>query len=51
MAAQGRSTREIAQALFISPKTVETHLAHGYQKLDIHGRADLARALSKTTAV
>jgi DNA-binding CsgD family transcriptional regulator len=45
MAAQGQSTREIAQALFITPKTVETHLAHTYQKLDIHTRAELADAL------
>jgi DNA-binding CsgD family transcriptional regulator len=46
MAAEGRSTPEIAQALFITPKTVETHLGHTYQKLDIHTRAELARALS-----
>ena len=46
MAAQGHSTPEIAQALFITPKTVETHLGHTYQKLDIHNRAELARALS-----
>ena len=45
MAAQGHSTPEIAQALFITPKTVETHLGHTYQKLDIHNRAELARAL------
>lgn len=45
MAAQGHSTPEIAQALFIMPKTVETHLGHTYQKLDIHNRAQLARAL------
>ncbi len=50
MAARGQSTPEIAQALFITPKTVETHLAHTYQKLDIHARADLAHALSNTTA-
>jgi DNA-binding CsgD family transcriptional regulator len=47
MAAEGRSTPEIAQALFITPKTVETHLGHTYQKLDIHTRADLAHALSQ----
>ena len=47
MAAHGQSTPEIAQALFVTPKTVETHLAHTYQKLDIHTRAELARALSE----
>lgn len=49
MAAQGQSTPEIAQALFITPKTVETHLAHAYQKLDIHTRRELAHALSAST--
>jgi DNA-binding NarL/FixJ family response regulator len=47
MAAQGHSTPEIAQALFVTPKTVETHLAHTYQKLNIHARTELARALSR----
>jgi DNA-binding NarL/FixJ family response regulator len=47
MAARGQSTPEIAQTLFVTPKTVETHLAHTYQKLDIHTRAELARALSE----
>ena len=47
MAAQGRSTPEIAQALFVTTKTVETHLGHAYQKLDIHSRHELAGALSR----
>ena len=47
LAAEGRSTPEIAQALFITPKTVETHLSHTYQKLGIHTRNDLAPALSQ----
>jgi DNA-binding CsgD family transcriptional regulator len=47
MAADGCSTPEIAQALFVTPKTVETHLGHTYQKLDIHTRAELAHALSQ----
>ena len=46
MAAQGHSTPEIAQALFVTTKTVETHLGHAYQKLDIHSRDELAAALS-----
>jgi DNA-binding CsgD family transcriptional regulator len=46
MAGQGLTTREIAQALFVTPKTVETHLAHAYLKLDIHTRAELPQALS-----
>jgi DNA-binding CsgD family transcriptional regulator len=41
MAAAGMSNREIAQALFLTSRTVETHLAHAYQKLDITGRREL----------
>lgn len=40
--AQGRTTREAAAALFISPKTVEYHLRHVYMKLGIRSRAALA---------
>jgi DNA-binding CsgD family transcriptional regulator len=46
MAAEGRTTPEIAQALFVTTKTVETHLGHTYQKLDIHSRNHLATALA-----
>jgi len=46
MLAGGRTTREAAAALFISPKTVEYHLRHVYQKLAIHSRVELARALA-----
>ena len=48
-AEEGQSTPDIAQALFITPKTVETHLAHTYQKLSIHTRAELAHAISTGT--
>jgi len=37
--------QKIAQALFVTRKTVETHLGHVYRKLGISGRADLRRAL------
>jgi DNA-binding NarL/FixJ family response regulator len=40
------SNREIAQALFVSTKTVETQLSQAYAKLRIASRAELARALS-----
>ncbi len=46
MAADGRSNREIAQALFVGLRTVETHLTHTYQKLAIHSRDALSGALS-----
>ena len=48
MAATGLSNREIAQALFVTVKTVETHLRHTYQKLDIASRAELPAALAKS---
>jgi DNA-binding CsgD family transcriptional regulator len=35
MAARGPSNREIAEALFVAPKTVETHLAHARAKLAV----------------
>jgi DNA-binding CsgD family transcriptional regulator len=44
--AGGKTTRETAAALFLSPKTIEYHLRHVYQKLDIHSREELARALA-----
>jgi len=42
----GRTTREAAAALFLSPKTVEYHLRHVYEKLGIHSRDELARVLA-----
>jgi DNA-binding CsgD family transcriptional regulator len=45
LAAAGRSNREVAQELFVSVATVETHLTRTYRKLDLSGRAGLAAAL------
>ena len=45
MAADGLSNAEIAQALFVTVKTVETHLGHAYRKLDIRSRWELRAAL------
>ncbi|MGH2831229.1 MAG: helix-turn-helix transcriptional regulator, partial [Solirubrobacteraceae bacterium] len=41
MAAGGRSNRDIAQALFVTTKTVEMHLSNAYRKLDINSREKL----------
>jgi DNA-binding CsgD family transcriptional regulator len=38
LAAAGMQNREIAQALFVTTKTVGTHLAHIYQKLGLSGQ-------------
>jgi DNA-binding CsgD family transcriptional regulator len=46
LAAAGQSNREIATALFVTPKTVEYHLRNCYRKLDIQGRRGLERALN-----
>jgi DNA-binding NarL/FixJ family response regulator len=46
MATEGQTNREIAQALFITSKTVETHLSQVYRKLGIQARSQLARAMS-----
>ncbi len=45
LAAQGRTNNQIAQALFITPRTVETHLTSAYAKLGISSRRELAAAL------
>ncbi len=47
MAAEGNTNREIAQALFVTTKTVEVHLSSVYRKLDISSRSQLPRALAE----
>jgi DNA-binding CsgD family transcriptional regulator len=43
--AEGRTTREAAATLYLSPKTVEYHLRHVYQKLGVASREELAAAM------
>jgi len=45
LAAQGLTNRDIAQSLFITEKTVETHLGHIYDKLDVRSRRKLGELL------
>ena len=45
MAATGMRTRDIAQALFVTPKTVEKHISGAYDKLGVRSREALAGAL------
>jgi DNA-binding CsgD family transcriptional regulator len=47
LAADGLTTPEIAQALFVTPKTIQTHLTHCYRKLDISSRRELPAALGR----
>ena len=47
LAAEGPTNREIAQALFVTPRTVELHLTNAYRKLGIGSRTELAAALSE----
>jgi ATP/maltotriose-dependent transcriptional regulator MalT len=46
MAATGMSNKAIAQALFVTTKTVEMHLGNTYRKLGIRSRQDLPEALA-----
>ncbi len=46
LAAAGLTNKDVAQELFVTVKTVETHLAHTYQKLGITSRGELGDALS-----
>lgn len=41
LVAEGRSNKDIADLLSISPATVETHRAHIFQKLDLHNAAEV----------
>jgi DNA-binding CsgD family transcriptional regulator len=46
LAAAGGSNREIAQTLFVTEKTVETHLGRAFRKLDISSRRKLPAVLT-----
>lgn len=46
LAAGGMTNRKVAEAMFVSPKTVEANLARVYQKLGIRSRAELGARMS-----
>jgi DNA-binding CsgD family transcriptional regulator len=47
LAASGMTNREVAAALYISPKTVESNLARIYRKFGIRSRAELGWRVSE----
>ncbi len=47
LVAAGRTNREVAGELFMSPKTVEAHLSRIYRKLGVRSRAELAHKLAR----
>jgi DNA-binding NarL/FixJ family response regulator len=47
LVAEGRSNKEVAAAMFVTPKTVETNLSRIYAKLGIHSRTELARRIAE----
>ena len=49
LAAQAMGNRDIAQALFITTKTVSDHLSSTYRKLNIHTRDQLRTAMEAPT--
>jgi NarL family two-component system response regulator LiaR len=49
--AKGQSNREFAQQLFVSEKTVKTHVANILQKLNVKSRTQAALYAMKTNLV
>jgi non-specific serine/threonine protein kinase len=48
---QGRSNREIAEELFVSKRTAQTHVQHIFDKMDVNSRAEAAALAVETKIV
>jgi DNA-binding CsgD family transcriptional regulator len=48
LVAAGRTNREVAEQLVLSPKTIEAHLRNIYAKLGVRSRVELARGVTQT---
>jgi DNA-binding NarL/FixJ family response regulator len=48
LAAKGLASKDIAERLFLSVRTVSNHLQHAYTKLGVRSRAGLADAVACT---
>jgi len=48
---EGRTNKEIAARLYLSPKTIEYHLGNAYRKLGVHSRVELTRVVAAETRV
>jgi DNA-binding CsgD family transcriptional regulator len=46
LVANGMTNREVAASLFLSPKTIESHLQNAYRKLGVHSRTQLSKRLA-----
>ena len=46
-----RTNREIAETLFLSPKTIESHLRNIFAKVRVSSRVELAREVERARAV
>ena len=51
MVVDGLTNKEIAAALFVTPRTVEAHLTHAYAKLGVRSRAQLVRQMVGVSAI
>jgi DNA-binding CsgD family transcriptional regulator len=51
LVAEGLTNREIGDRLFVSPRTVQTHIAHVFNKLGMSSRAQIAAEVIRRGAV